>query len=511
MSVGGSTTPEQRLVVGAASTRAIPAARYDLAVIGGDPTARWAAQETVRLGKQVALIVPPSVEFADPIRTWAVDCALREAGRVARRLAGGGVSGVGATGAGQVEFHAVIQWAGQIAAQLADCPSHQQLAQSGVDLVQGQAAFIRPDAVSVDGRPLRFRRAILAVGSRNVRTRITGGEESEYLTAEAIPSLDSLPKRLVVVGAGPRACQWAQTFSRLGSEVYLIDPSPNALPGEELDVVRLIQSQLENDGVHLDFGCQALEVQRTGNQQVLVIQRDERKEKLFVDQILMDTPTVPALEGLCLEAAGVVTTERGVVVSDCLQTSNRRVFAAGVACGPQFAGPEVAEAMARLAVHNAFAVWHWSRRPVTVPRWIGTEPEVAAIGLTLAEAADAGLAVDVYQADLAQADRAVLEGGKQGFVKAYVDHFTGRLVGACVAGEGAGELIGPLSILLAQRLPLSAVATVVPCRPTRFGVLQRLATSHLDAPRPSWCARNLSRLRRKPTRQVAGDCSVRTG
>lgn len=507
MGAGASAVSEQEPVASLASTRAIPAARYDLVVIGGDPAGLWAAQEAVRLGKRVALVVPPSVELADPIHTWAMDCALREAGRVARRLAGGVVSGLGSAGAGQVEFRAVIQWVGRIAARLADCPSHQQLAQLGVDLFLGQAAFARPDAVSVDGRPLRFRRAILAVGRRNAPRSIADAEESEHLTAEAIPSLESLPKRLAVVGAGARACQWAQAFSRLGSEVYLIDPSPSALPGEEPDVVRLVQGQLENDGVHLDFGCQALEVQRTGNQHVLVIQRDERKEKLFVDQILVDTPTAPALEGLCLEAAGVTCADGCVVVSDCLQTSNRRVFAAGVACGRQFAGPEVAAALARLAVHNAFAIWPWSRRPVTGPRWIGTDPEVAAIGLTPAEAADAGLAVDAYQADLAQADRAVLEGGKQGFVKAYVDHFTGRLVGACVVGEEAGELIGPLSILLAQRLPLSAAATVIPCRPTRFEVLQRLAASHLDASRPSWRARIAARVRgawkRRPNEIIA--------
>lgn len=511
MGVGTATISDQESAVSTVAGRAISATRYDLAVIGGDPAGLWAAQEAIHRKKRVALIVRPSTGLGDPIHAWAVDSALREAGRVARRLAGGAVSGVTPTGAGQIEFRAMIQWVGQTAARLASCPSPEQLAQSGVDRFVGQTVFTGLDTLSVDGHPLRFRRAILAADRRHAPTSIPGAVESECLMAEAIPSLESLPRRLAVAGAGPRACQWAQTFSRLGSEVYLIDPSPHALPGEEPDLVRLIQTQLESDGVRLNFGCQALELQRTGNQRVLVIQRDDRKEKLFVDQILLDTPSVPDLEGLRLDAAGVMCADFRVVVNDRLQTSNRRIFAAGVACGARFAGPEVAEALARLVVHNAFAMWPWSPRPVIVPRWIGTDPEVAAIGWTPSEAAAADVPVDVYQADLAQADRAVLEGGKQGFVKAYVDRMTGRLVGVCVAGEEAGELMGPLSILLAQRLPLSAMATVIPCRPTRFEALQRLAVSQSNAPRPSWCARALGKFRKRRTPQALARSSLRPG
>jgi len=471
-----------------------PARRYDLVVLGEDPAGICAAREAARLGKRVALAVRDAGDCAHPSRAWAVDSALRQAGRVAARLAGSTAGGQ--LGAGQVDFHAVMDWVGRITTRLSASHSLAQLAEAGIDVFVGRAAFGGPAVVSVDCGELRFRRAVIAAGACPVASSLPGADEAECLTAEALASLRELPRRLAVLGTGPRACQWAQTFCRLGSDVYLIDSGPEILPGEPPEVVRLIRRRLESDGVHVDLGCQGLEVQRTGNQRVLVIQRDDRKEKLFVEQILPDTPSRPRLEGLSLEAAGVRWTPQGVAVDDQLRTSNRHIFAAGAVCGPRFAGPEAAEATGRLAVHNALCLCPWRRRRLSVPRWIGTDPEIAQLGLTPGEAAGADIEIDTHWAELAETDRAVLEGREDGFVLAHVERSTGRLVGACIVGEGAGELLGPLSIVMARNLTLAALAEVVPCRPSGFEVLHRLGRRWSEGRRPSRWSAALAAIRR---------------
>jgi pyruvate/2-oxoglutarate dehydrogenase complex dihydrolipoamide dehydrogenase (E3) component len=137
-----------------------------------------------------------------------------------------------------------------------------------------------------------------------------------------------------------------------------------------------------------------------------------------------------------------------------------------------------------------------------VPRLIGTDPEVAMIGLTPGEAAEAHLEVATCRADLADTDLAAIEGREEGFVLAYVERATGRLVGACVAGDGAAELVGPLSILMARSLPLAALAEVIPCRPSGFEALRRLASRWCEGPQPTpWSAATAS-LRRAWKRRV---------
>ena len=338
--------------------------------------------------------------------------------------------------------------------------------------------------MEVGGRELLFRKAILATGARSCPATVAGAEQAGCWTAEDLLDLVELPRRLAVIGTGPRPCRWAQIFGRLGSTVHLIGRRRQILPDAEPEAASIVRAQLEKEGISLRLGCDSLAIHRTGTQRAVVVEHEGQKEKLFVDQVLLECPREPNTAGLGLEVAGVAYTERGVIVSDRLATTNRRVFAAGEVCGPEFSPPEVAQAMARLGVHNALPYGRRKLSRLVIPRSTGTDPEVIQLGLTPAEAEARQIEIDTYRADLSERSRAVLDRGEAGFVAVHVRRATGRVVGACVVAREAGELIGPLTVLIAQKLSLAALADVIPCSPSHLEVLKRLADEYRRAPKP---------------------------
>jgi len=199
---------------------------------------------------------------------------------------------------------------------------------------------------------------------------------------------------------------------------------------------------------------------------------------LAVDRLLIAAGRQPNVESLGLEAAGVVWHDRlGVIVDDRLRTHNPRIYAAGDVCS-LWKFTHAADALARIAVQNALFL---GRRPVstlTVPWCTYTDPEVAQVGLTEADAANRRLAVQRFVQPLAHVDRAVLDGEAEGFVQVLVRAGTDRLVGATVVAAHAGELIGELSLAMTNGLGLSALARTIHPYPTQAEALRKLGDAY---------------------------------
>ena len=475
--------------------------RYDLLVLGGDSTAVRAAANARRLAARVALVQPspPSEDRAALVRSTGHQ--LRQAARGIHQLADWQSFASETFEFAAVDFAALIHRAGEIHRRLAGAQSPGWLAAAGIDVYKGRAEFTGRDSLEVDGRVLRFHRAIIAAGARSAVAKIGPAEQPACLTSESLLELAELPAHLAVVGTLPDACRWAQTFARLGSEVHLMGHERTILPDEDPEAARRVQARLHNEGVRLHLGCDDLAIGRTGNLWAVVIEQDGRKEKLFVDHVLADAPGEPAVDELGLDAGGVAWTTRGIIVSDRLQTTNRRIFAAGEVCGSEFCCPQTAEAMARVCVHNALRYTRRKLSGLVIPRCVYTDPELAQLGLTAAEAASRRIEIDTYRAESSGVDRAVYEGREEGFVAVHVRRGSGRIVGATVVDPLASELIGPLALLMRGRQSLAAMADVVPCRPSRFEILRQLAEQYVQAPRPSRLALLAQRWRKRRHRK----------
>jgi len=450
-----------------------PAAdRYRLVVLGGGPAGLAAAREAARRGARVALVLP---EVADP-QPPPVTPLAEQIRRAQTRF--------GMTGRQQPP----------------DLPE--------IDVLHAQAVFSGLRTVMVGGREIRFRRALIATGTTATPVEIHGADQNDCLRPETLDNLTELPRRLAVIGSGGGACQWAQFFCRAGSEVHLIGRHDTILPGEDPEAVAVIRDQLEQDGVRLRLSRDRLAIETTGNLHGVLMERDGVKEKLLVDRVLLCSRRQPNVDGLRLETAGVVCTGEGLIVGRCLQTTNRRIFAAGGACGLYWASLPAAQTSGRRAGQNATGYLKRRFRREIIPRCIYTDPMLAQVGLTQEEKTAREIEIDTFRVELSEGNEAIAESRRRGFISVDVHRHTGRIAGATVVAEDADELIAPLVVLMTQRRSLVALAGVTACHPSRFELLVRLADAY-SATRRRLRSRTIARCRAWWRRKMHSDRSAR--
>jgi pyruvate/2-oxoglutarate dehydrogenase complex dihydrolipoamide dehydrogenase (E3) component len=347
----------------------------------------------------------------------------------------------------------------------------------GIDLFFGEAAFTSPDRLQVGDSTLRFRRAVIATGAKPAIPAIEGLADTRFLTNETVFSLTELPRRLIVVGAGPVGCELAQAFRRFGSEVHLVGRHESLLPKELPDAARLVEKQFAHESIHMHLGWTTLAVEKMGDSTSLIIERRGERKKLIADALLVATGRRANVAALGLELAGVRYSEQGIEVDDHLCTSNRSVFAAGDVCS-RVRFTHAADAMARVCVENALFIRRKRLSSLVIPHCTYTDPEVAQVGLTVVDAQVRGLPMDTYWVELADVDRAVLDGEEHGFVVVHTRRGSGRVQGATIVASHAGEMIGELALLVANEMSLGALARTIHCYPTQVEAFKRIADAY---------------------------------
>ena len=450
-----------------------PAARYNLVVIGAGTAGLVAAAGAAGLGAKVAL-VERRLMGGDCLNTGCVPSkALIEAARTVaavRRAAGFGIlvpEGV------QVDFGAVMARLRRLRAAIAANDSAERFRGLGVDVFFGEARFIDPHTVEAAGERLRFKKALIATGSRPAIPPIPGIETVDFLTHETLFSLTELPRRLAVIGAGPIGCEMAQAFARFGAEVRLIEAAHGILPREEGDASALVLEALRQDGVEvLCCGRElSLSPAEDGRVRLAVTSHGVRREER-VDRLLLAAGRAANVAGLGLEAAGVAFTEKGVTVNDRLQTTHPDIYAAGDVCSA-FQFTHAADFMARLVLRNALFFGRAGVGSLTIPWCTYTDPEIAHVGLTPAQAAEKGIALETYTQPLTEVDRAVLAGETSGMVRIHVRKGSDRIAGATIVAPHAGDLIAEIALAMTHGLGLSRIAATIHPYPTFAEAIRR--------------------------------------
>ncbi|TWJ13417.1 mercuric reductase [Geobacter argillaceus] len=348
----------------------------------------------------------------------------------------------------------------------------------GVDLFFGTGRFTGPDAIEVEGKRLRFKRAALCSGARAAAPPIPGIEEAGYLTNETVFSLTSLPPRLAVIGGGPIGCELAQTFARLGSKVTVIEYVGHLLSREDADAAEVVQQAMIRDGVELCLQARIVGVTRNGSERIIRVEQDGSSLELVVDEILVGIGRAPNVEGLDLEAAGVAyDPKQGVKVDERLRTSNPRVFAAGDICFP-YKFTHTADALARILIANALFMGRQKSSALVVPWCTYTDPEVAHVGMYEKDAAGRGIEVTTLTVPLADVDRALLDGEAEGFARVHLKKGTDRILGATIVARHAGEMINELSLAMTAGVGLSAIGRTIHPYPTQAEAIKKLADAY---------------------------------
>ena len=353
--------------------------------------------------------------------------------------------------------------------------SEERFRAMGVEVLRAAAHFTGRDSLDVGGRRLVFRRAVIAAGSRAVVPAVPGLGQVPFLTHETIFDLPACPEHLLVLGGGPIGLEMALAHRRLGARVTVVEQSRIASREDE-ECVAVLRAALLAEGVELREGGGLAEVTPAPGG---LTARLADGTQVGASHLLVAVGRAARVEGLGLEAAGLVGSARGVATNLALRAEgNRRIWVAGDIADPVGLGPR---AFTHVASQHAGIIARSMlfRLPVrldyaALPRVTYTDPELAQIGLTEAEARAAHGEVRVLRRGLGENDRLVAEDRAEGLIKLIASP-RGRLLGASVVGPRAGDMAGMLGLMVGRRLPLSALAGVVLPYPTVQEAAKRAA------------------------------------
>ena len=457
-----------------------PPARYRFLVIGGGPAGLMAARTAAAMGARVALVEAHliggisanngCVPSKTLIRTAQAYAMMREAERYGAR----GPSEI------TVDFRAAMARVQRIRERLVRVDSPERLTAAGIDLYFGHAHFIGPDAIDVDGIELLFSKALIATGSRALLPNIDGLDEAGFLNNETVFDLEALPTSLLVVGGGPLGCELAQAFARFGTRTLISHREPLFLPSEERDAAQMVSDALARDGVEIHLNSQPTRVRVQDGRKHVDLLNEGNTATTVVEQILTGIGRLPAVDGLCLGAAGIeYDAIAGIGVDDFLRTSNSHVYAAGDVC-LKFRFTNTAEASARIVVHNALLFGRRRLSALTVPWCTHTDPQVAHVGLYVKEARERNLPVKTFTVPMHNVDRSITDGAEDGFVKIHVREGTDQILGATIVGRDAAEMINVVSLAMVAGVGLCRLATVIHAYPTQGEAVRQAAQACAD-------------------------------
>jgi pyruvate/2-oxoglutarate dehydrogenase complex dihydrolipoamide dehydrogenase (E3) component len=455
-----------------------PAPRYNLVVIGAGTAGLVTAAGAAGLGAKVAL-VERHLLGGDCLNVGCVPskCIIRSS-RVYADLKDARKFGLRIPGGAEVDFPAVMERMRRLRARISFHDSAKRLQELGVDVFLGEGRFAGPGLVEVGGQTLRYKRAVIATGTRPVHPAIPGLAEAGFLTNETVFSLTERPRRLAVIGGGPIGCELAQAFRRLGCEIILFHSASHILNREDSDAAEILQQSFIRDGIRLILDCKTKRVEKKNGKKVIHFECQGTEEGVAVDEILVGVGRAPNVEGLNLESVGVQYDKReGVAVNDRLQTTHPSIYAAGDIC-LKYKFTHTADATARIVIQNALFWGNKKQSALTVPWCTYTDPEIAHVGMYERDAREKGIAVDTFMRPLNEVDRAIADGEEEGFVKVHVRKGTDEILGATIVARHAGEMISEVTLAIVGNLGLKTLANVIHTYPTQAEAIKQVADAY---------------------------------
>ena len=467
----------------------------DLCVIGGGSGGLSVAAAAAQFGVSVVLI-EKSKMGGDCLNYGCVPSkALLAAGKAAQKMRKTQKFGIAPTSPA-INHGAVRDHVKSVIAAIEPMDSVERFTGLGVHVIQAAGSFKDASTVVAGEYEIRPRRFVIATGSSPFIPPIPGLNDVHYFTNETIFDNGEKLDHLVVVGGGPIGLEMAQAHHRLGSRVTVLEMA-TAFAKDDPELAGPVVQRLRDEGIDIQEGVRVESVAPGEGGGVRVVVNSEGESRAIDgSHLLIATGRTASVDGLNLEAAGIKFDRRGIAVGRNLKTSNSKVWAIGdVIGGLQFT--HVANYHAGIVIRQALF-----RLPVKVNNdiipWVTfTDPELAHVGLTEDEATKRRIKVNVLRWHYGENDRAQAERVTDGLVKVVVAK-NGRILGATIMGEGAGELIQMWALAISSNLKIKAFTSFISPYPTLSEVNKRAAytfyTSGLTNPLLRGAVKFLSRF-----------------
>lgn len=439
---------------------------YDLVIIGAGSGGLTAARFASKLGAKVALVEKHRIG-GDCTWTGCVPSkALLKAAKVAHEVRSAAHYGIDASQP-VTNMSRVREYVRSAIQQVYQFERPEELQREGIEVVIGSAQFRDANTIAVGELLIHAKTFLITTGAHPFLPPITGLNDVPFLTYEQLFDNDQLPQTMIVVGAGPIGMEMAQAYQRLGSQVIVV--AEKLLPKEEPEARTVMQGVFEREGIRFVWG-RASSARKDGDRIVIGCGTKDARG----DLLLIASGRKPSVAGLDLENAGVHFTERGIPVDDHLRTNIKNIYAAGdVVGGHQFT--HFAGWQAFQAVRNALLPGSSSGVTELVPWVTFTDPEVAHVGLTEAQATEKHPdSINVYRWEMARTDRAVCENDTEGFIK-LVAKKDGMILGATIVAGRAGEAITELILAIKQGIKMPDLAGAIHAYPTYSTAVQQMA------------------------------------
>ncbi len=341
--------------------------------------------------------------------------------------------------------------------------------QRKVRVITGSAAFVSAnelDVTTAEGtQRLAFEKAIIAAGSQPVKLAGFPWDDARVMDSTDALELADIPKALLVVGGGIIGLEMACVYSGLGSAVTVVELGPQLMPGADLDLVKPLADLLKSRGVAVHLNTKVAEVTASKAGLKARFEGDKAPDAAVFDRVLVSVGRTPNGAKLSAEKAGVQVSDRGFIAVDRQMRSNvPHIFAIGDLVGQPMLAHKATHEGKLAAEVAAGEKREWVAR--VIPSVAYTDPEVAWVGVTEAEAKAKGLSVDVGKFPWAASGRAIGNGRTEGLTKLIVDAATHRVIGGGIVGTNAGDLIGEVALAIEMGAEVGDIGHTIHPHPT---------------------------------------------
>lgn len=461
---------------------------YDLAVIGAGSAGFSAAIAAAELGANVALVGHGMIGGTCvnvgcvPSKTMIRAVEAVHHAETASRFAGIRTDG------GIADWAAVVRQKDELVSSLRQAKYFDLLPSYNTVAYREGRARLTNDGVMVNGEPIKVGKVIIATGAAAAMPSIPGIENVPYLTSTTALELEKLPKSLLVIGGGYIGCELGQMFARAGVKVT-IAVRRRLLPDAEPEISTALTKYFTEEGIAVREGLSYQEIQQAPIGIALLVSAHGRAETITAERVLITTGRRPNTDDLGLAESGVeLLSNGGINVDDRMRTSKLGVYAAGDVTGrDQFV--YMAAYGARIAAENAL---NGNRKPydaTAMPAVVFTDPQVASVGLTEAEAGARGLKVKTSTLDLKYVPRALAARDTRGLIKLVAEASSGRLLGAHILAPEGADSIQTAVLAIKCGLTVEQLAeTIFPYLTTVEGLKLAAQTFTKDVAKLSCCA-----------------------